>query len=194
MRRAIYLFVLTPLLVEAYLLPDDVRGQVPIEDPPVVSATYLPPPPPQQEVIVPSPSPQFVWIAGHWDRTPDKWKWNPGTWVKPPFFNAYWSPGYWQHRGGKYVWEDAHWAAANQGVVVNQPIVVPAAYQEVQPPAPPATAAMTWQPGHWEWRGTWVWIPGAYVESTIANASWVPGKWLQSSDGSWLWSPAHWTN
>jgi hypothetical protein len=101
-------------------------------------------------------------------------------------------PGYWQHQRGRFVWEGGHWAAADQGLIVAKPVVVPTVYQEAQPAAPVGGPAMTWQPGHWEWRGTWVWVPGVYVESTIANAAWVPGQWVQLADGSWRWNPAHW--
>ena len=79
--------------------------------------------------------------------------------------------------------------AAPQGVVVNKPIAVPPVYEEVQPPAP-ATANMLWQPGHWAWRGTWVWVPGEYIQSTSPRATWVMGQWVAGSDGNWLWSPA----
>ena len=160
-------------------------------EPVVVSPTYIPIPAPQQEVITAAPSASDVWVAGHWDRTPDQWVWNTGEWVQPPFSNAYWTPGYWQHQNGQYVWEDAHWAAANQGVVVAKPVTAPPAYEEVVPAAPATSTAMTWQPGHWEWRGTWVWIPGAYVATAVPAATWVNGAWMQGVDG-WHWMPGHW--
>lgn len=170
----------------------ELRAQEVVEEAPeVVSPTYIAIPPPQQEVITAAPSPQYVWVAGHWDRTPDRWQWNAGQWVQPPFSNAYWVPGYWQHQGGQYVWEDAHWAATSQGVVVTKPIASPPVYREVKP-APPAKSTLTWQPGHWEWRGTWVWVPGAYIETTTSKAKWVQGQWVAGADGNWNWTAAHW--
>jgi hypothetical protein len=194
MRRSLFVTVLISFFTSIYLLQRQLPAQPPVVEAPVVSTTYIASPPPRQESIATAPSPQAVWVSGHWDRTPDKWNWMPGTWVQPPFANAYWQPGYWQHQRGRFVWEDAHWAAANQGLIVAKPVVVPPAYEEVQPAIPVGGPAMTWQPGHWEWRGTWVWIPGVYVESTIANAAWVPGQWVQIVDGSWRWSPGHWTS
>ncbi|WP_152097194.1 YXWGXW repeat-containing protein [Lacipirellula parvula] len=181
-----------PVVVEAPTVVETPVVAAPaVIEPVVVSPTYIPVPAPQQEVITPAPSTGGVWVAGHWDRTPDQWVWNQGAWVEPPFSNAYWTPGYWQHQNGQYVWEDAHWAAANQGVVVAKPVAVPEAYEEVVPAAPAASTAMTWQPGHWEWRGTWVWIPGAYVATAVPATTWVNGAWVEGVDG-WHWMPGHW--
>lgn len=192
MRRIIVVLAVAVMLAGTSALHHDLSAQVVVEPATIVSPTYVAVPPPQQEVITEAPSPGYVWVSGHWDRTPDDWSWNGGEWVQPPFSNAYWVPGYWQNRGGKYMWETAHWAATNQGVVVAKPITVPPVYVEPKP-APPA-GAYVWQPGHWEWRGTWVWVPGAYLQTAVANAVWVQGQWVAGVDGSWQWSPAHWAS
>jgi hypothetical protein len=169
----------------------DFFAQAVVEPAEVVSPTYIAVPPPRQEVITESPGPSYVWIRGRWKRTPDKWTWVSGKWVKPPFSNAYWVPGYWQLRGGKYKWETGHWAAASQGVVVAKPVAVPPLYTETRP-APPTTTGYVWQPGYWEWRGTWVWVPGRYIQTVSPAATWVPGAWIAGVDGTWRWNPAHW--
>jgi hypothetical protein len=71
-------------------------------------------------------------------------------------------------------------------------VTLPPLYVEPQPD-PPATSNLVWQPGYWEWRGTWVWVPGEYIQSTIPNAVWVPGTWVAGIGGMWRWSPAHWS-
>jgi len=179
---AVALFVTSALSAQAVLNP-----------PPVTtSTTYIPVPPPPQEVITEAPGPSYVWVPGQWDRTADSWSWNGGEWVQPPFSNAYWVPGYWQHWGGQYQWETGHWAAAEQGVVAQQPILAPPVYEQVQP-APPATTGYVWQPGHWSWRGTWVWVPGEYLETVEPSAVWVQGDWEENPNGTWRWNPAHWS-
>jgi hypothetical protein len=167
-------------------------AQARFETQPIIAPTYVAVPPRQQEVLTEAPAPDYVWISGQWERTPDSWSWSAGHWVKPPFSNAYWVPGYWQHQSGQYVWQTGHWAAANQGVVVAKPIALPALYEEGKPD-PPAASNLVWQPGYWEWRGTWVWVPGEYVQMSIPNATWVPGQWVAGTDGLWRWSPAHWS-
>jgi len=192
MKRILLVFTFTLLVVAVSNLHRPTTAQQVIEQPAtIVSPTYIAVPPRQQEVITSAPSPQYVWIPGQWERTPDNWTWSAGKWVQPPFANAYWVSGYWKHHGGKYVWQGGHWAAANQGVVVNKPIELPATYAEVKPAAPVGTN-LVWQPGYWEWRGTWVWIPGEYIQTTTPTAVWVPGQWVAGSDGLWRWSPAHW--
>jgi hypothetical protein len=158
----------------------------------VTSPTYLELPPPPQEVITAAPAPTNVWVPGGWERTPDQWSWVAGRWVTPPFRQAYWIPGYWQHSGGKFRWEFGHWAAGNAGAVVAQKIAPPAPLAEVQPPAPAALTNAVWAPGHWEWRGTWVWVPGEYHVVANPQAVWVAGAWDAATDGTWRWNPAHW--
>jgi hypothetical protein len=191
MRRIVALLLFAALIFGVNSLQRDSSAQDVVETAPVAATTYIAPPPPQQEIITEAPSPSYVWVAGHWNRTPDDWQWVSGQWVQPPFSNAYWVPGYWQHQSGQYMWEPAHWAATAQGVVVAKPIAAPPLYKEAKP-APPASNTLVWQPGHWEWRGTWVWIPGVYIESTTPKAVWVQGQWITGPDGNWCWSPAHW--
>jgi hypothetical protein len=167
-------------------------AQVVTEEPAVVSPTYVAVPARQQEVITTAPSPQYVWVSGQWERTPSSWSWTAGRWVQPPFSNAYYVPGYWKHNSGHFVWQPAHWAAAAQGVVVQKPVTVPPLYAEAQPAAPANVTSVVWQPGYWDWRGTWVWVPGEYVQSTAARATWVPGAWESTVAGTWRWNPAHW--
>ncbi len=158
----------------------------------VTSPAIIQTPPPQQEFITAAPSAQAVWVPGAWERTPDQWNWVSGQWVKPPFSRAYWISGYWQHAGGQYQWEPAHWAVGAQGAVVAQKIATPAPIAEVRPAPPVTISNPAWVPGHWEWRGTWVWVPGEYVVATNPQAVWVAGAWDAAADGTWRWNPAHW--
>ena len=192
MKQIILVLIFILLIAGAGVLHQrTVAQQVVAEEPLITSPTYVAVPPRQQELITAEPSPQHVWVSGQWERTPDSWAWSAGKWVQPPFSNAYWVPGYWKHRSGQYAWQPAHWGVANQGVIVAKPVAVPPIYAEVQPAAP-ATAGYVWQPGFWEWRGTWVWVPGEYIQSTSPKAVWVQGQWVTGALGFWRWSPAHW--
>ena len=51
------------------------------QEPPMT--TNVEPPPVREEVMVPAPSPQHVWIQGHWAWN-GRWVWQPGSWVVPP--------------------------------------------------------------------------------------------------------------
>jgi hypothetical protein len=60
---------------------------------------------------------------------------------------------------------------------------MPTVYEEAKPVAP-AQTNVVWQPGHWEWRGSWFWVPGEYVTSAVPKATWVPGQWVASVGGT----------
>ncbi len=198
MKRFICFSIFVAIVLGASALHEQLSAQqlsdVPTvaEGPAVISPTYIAIPPRQQEVITTAPSLQHVWVSGQWERTPASWTWSAGHWVQPPFSNAYWVPGYWKHHSGRYVWQPAHWGVANQGVIVAKPVAVPPIYAEVQPKAPAGVSNLVWQPGYWEWRGTWVWVPGEYIQTTTPKAVWVAGAWEATVNGSWRWSPAHW--
>ncbi len=66
------------------------------------------PPPMREEVVVPAPSPQHVWIQGHWAWN-GGWVWQPGYWAIPPRPYAQWVPGHWRHQPGGWVWVAGHW-------------------------------------------------------------------------------------
>jgi len=188
MRFPLFAFLIVGLL----LMRERLDAQQTLPPPVITSPALVETPPPRQEVISVAPTNSAVWVPGAWERTPDQWSWVDGRWVKPPFTRAYWVNGYWQHSGGQYVWQTGHWAAGNQGAVVAQKVPAPAPLVETQPAPPTNVTNLVWAPGHWEWRGTWVWIPGQYVTTTNTQAVWVPGEWDSMADGTWRWNPAHW--
>lgn len=95
--------------------------------------------------------------------------------------------------------------AAAQPVVVVERGVMPAPRVEVIP-APPG-AGYNWVPGHWAWRGRWVWIPGHHIRGVVAAMPaeivevvparpspvhyWVKGHHVFEG-GRWAWHPGVW--
>ncbi len=52
---------------------------------------FAPPAPVAREVVVASPGPGFVWVAGHYDWVPGVgYRWVGGAWLRPPFPRAVW--------------------------------------------------------------------------------------------------------
>ncbi len=66
------------------------------------------PPAERVEVIEGRPSPQHVWIAGHWNWD-GQWVWLKGHWEVPPRERAEWVPGHWAERPRGWVWVEGHW-------------------------------------------------------------------------------------
>jgi hypothetical protein len=70
-----------------------------------------PPPPPRAEVRWTAPSPEHVWIAGHWgfDNHDGGWVWHSGYYEYPPVPWARWHPAYGKNFHGEYYWVKGHW-------------------------------------------------------------------------------------
>lgn len=185
--------------------PPNARRQEPPTriEPPAVSGADVPPPgpgldepiempPPRPEVITAEPSPDHVWISGHWERDPDTWTWIKGEWIKPPLLPVRWVPGHWRHELGQFRWAKGHWATSDgPGLVVMKPVPAPEAIEETVPAAP--DAGSVWVPGEWSWNGGWAWVPGYYTVRPTPLSKWVPGHWQVGLLGKWKWTPAHWS-
>ncbi len=58
----------------------------------------------------PQPSPQAVWIRGHYDYTGSGYQWVSGRWEVPPPGSRGYVPGQWQSASnGGYVFVRGHW-------------------------------------------------------------------------------------
>jgi hypothetical protein len=67
------------------------------------------PPPVRHEVIGIAPSPQHVWVQGHWEWH-NRWVWVDGYWAVPPRRQGVWIPGHWEQRRRGWVWIEGHWS------------------------------------------------------------------------------------
>jgi hypothetical protein len=47
-----------------------------------------------------------------------------------------------------------------------------------------------WVPGHYAWRGSWRWIPGAWIPRR-PGCGWVPPHWQWYPYG-WVWLEGYW--
>ncbi len=65
------------------------------------------PPPLRIEVRPAPPSPDAVWIDGHWGWRADEYIWVEGHWERHPHGN--WVPGRWERRDRGYVWVRGYW-------------------------------------------------------------------------------------
>jgi hypothetical protein len=94
-------------------------------------------------------------------------------------------------------------AAEAQIAIIERPM--PALQVEVIPPVP--HPGWSWVPGHWAWRGRWVWIRGHYFNGVVPTMPvalvetpppapgprwfWVRGHYVWEGVG-WAWHPGHW--
>jgi hypothetical protein len=63
-----------------------------------------------QESMPPQPSPNAMWIRGHYVWTGNGYQWQPGRWEVPPTGARVWVPPAWQPAAnGGYVYVRGHW-------------------------------------------------------------------------------------
>lgn len=67
------------------------------------------PPPPRTEVIIRSPGPGHVWVAGHWLWRRDDYAWEPGVWVAVRAGAREYVPGQWRHDRYGWYWIEGRW-------------------------------------------------------------------------------------
>ena len=73
-----------------------------------------PPPTPTsepQDTYTPQPSPNSVWVRGHYEYTGDgrDYQWVPGHWEVPPTGSRTYVAGHWQQESQGYVWVPGGW-------------------------------------------------------------------------------------
>jgi WXXGXW repeat (2 copies) len=158
------------------------------------------PPPMRVEVQTARPSPNHVWLAGHWGWEGNAHVWVGGHWAIPPSPNHVWVPARWVNRGGRWVFWQGHWdwrAPAQGAVVVEQapgPEVVvqqapPADIVEVQPVRP--SPNHVWLAGHWYWNGSRYQWAGGHWEGGRVGFRWEPAHW-QNGPGGYRFVGGHW--
>lgn len=75
-----------------------------------------PPPVFRHEVRVQRPSPQHVWLRGHYDRDDRDWAWHEGRWEQPPARGVRWVGPRYRRYHRKVRYEPEHWS--NQRLIV----------------------------------------------------------------------------
>jgi hypothetical protein len=191
--------ILLVLVAALSFVPSLARAQVVVV--PGVRVTVAPPPP-RVEVRTVAPSPQHVWLPGHWAWRGGGHVWLPGHWALPPAPGYHWVHARWINEGGQWVFYEGHWAmnqppapsyvydpgpAPAQEVVVQQ--APPPDIVEVRPASPFGGAV--WIPGFWHWNGyRHVWVGGHWSAPRVGYV-WEPHHW-QRTPGGWRWMPGHW--
>jgi len=67
------------------------------------------PPVAQADVVVAQPSPDYLWVPGHWTWRDSRYEWMAGHWEIPPHANAVWVGPRWDPEGGGYRFYEGYW-------------------------------------------------------------------------------------
>lgn len=74
----------------------------------IVGYPTLAPPAVRAEVIITSPGPGYVWIAGYWGWRMGGYYWVPGRWTRAPRGRS-WVDGRWERQGRRWIWRRGRW-------------------------------------------------------------------------------------
>jgi hypothetical protein len=168
---------------------------------PVIRVTIAPPRP-RVEVRPVAPSPDHMWIDGHWAWRGRRHVWVGGHWMTPPSTGYAWVPARWVNEGGAWIFYEGHWTSGYNPApeVAYEPPPPPAepVYVQQAPPPPivevrPATPfpGAVWIPGTWQWHGRrHVWV-GGHWSAPRPGYEWAPGGWERDGRRH-RYSPGHW--
>lgn len=134
-----------------------------------------------------APSPQHVWVPGHWRWMEGSYVWVAGDWHLPPVPGAAWIAPQWQPQGSGYVLRDGYWQQSGAQGASGQPGEI----ATTQPPPPPRaepiserpTPAHVWLPGYWDWSANqFRWVEGRWDVPPRADLTWIPPRWESRGD------------
>jgi hypothetical protein len=165
------------------------------ERPGLLEATGAPPAPMEEAILVETrPSPNHVWIHGHWSWH-GHWVWEHGHW-QPRVVGRNWIQGHWGFIEGHWRWTEGSWIEEAK-LTEERPALLEA---NVAPPPPYRETVLIetrparnyiWINGHWAWHGHWYWEHGHWHPGPVGHSAWESGRW-EARGNSWHWTGGHW--
>jgi hypothetical protein len=154
------------------------------------------PPPLRVEQRGFAPSPNHIWINGHWAWRYGRHEWVGGHWALPPGAGYRWEDARWVNEGGRWVFFEGHWIPPANPVYVEPAgpgvevaVAPPPPIVENRPPVP--GAGYVWAPGYWRWQeGHHVWVAGYWAPPRVGY-HWVEHHW-ENRGGRWVFVEGGW--
>lgn len=156
-----------------------------IPDAPLMDPAPLldkPLPPSTTDSVEDQPSPQHVYISGHWTWKDGAYTWVSGAWELPPSNSAEWIAPRWEKKENGYVLQEGYWqeggaetaADSATSLVIEEAPPPPEREVIVARPSP----AHVWIGGYWGFQaGKHVWISGRWDLPPRSNVVWVAPRW-----------------
>jgi hypothetical protein len=182
-----------------------VRAQyAPIADAPMVPPAAMvdrPLAPAANDTPGEQPSPQHIWVPGHWRWSEGSYVWETGRWEVPPTPSVQWIAPQWQQQANGYTLREGYWQEADATQPVAQASApAPQIIETTTPPPPPQreiiyerpSAMDVWVSGYWAWRGgRHVWVSGHWDRPPRTNLVWAPARW-EYRDGRYIFINGYW--
>ena len=177
------------LALALMLVGSSVRSATPVPDAPTVAPAPMvdkPLSPAASDTPGEQPTPQHVWVPGHWRWQEGAYVWESGRWEIPPTPSVSWVPPEWQKQANGYVLKEGYWSEAPPAPPVAAAAQPPQEIYTTQPPPPPQSEVIyerpspvhIWVGGYWGWRlGRHVWRGGHGELPPRPRVVWVPAHW-----------------
>ncbi len=157
-------------------------------------------PPSATDAVDDQPSPQHVYVSGHWTWKDGAYTWVGGAWELPPSPTAEWVGPRWEKKDSGYVLIEGVWQeggsetadapAADTDVVLDEAPPPPEREVIVARPSP----AHVWIGGYWGVHaGRRVWVSGRWDLPPRANVVWVSPRWERHRHRpGYVFRPGYW--
>lgn len=77
---------------------------------PAVSTVVVQAPPVHTvDPVLARPSPDYIWVPGHWTWRDSQYEWMTGHWEIPPSTNSIWIQPRWEPESGGYRFYEGYW-------------------------------------------------------------------------------------
>lgn len=103
----------------------------------------------ESQTVGPAPSPEYVWMAGHWNSDAGQWKWIAGHWELPPSRSAAWIEGHWIQSGTGWAWVNGAWNVGSTPQSPGVPPTPPGSPTAAQQGVPTPSGAAPYVPGQY---------------------------------------------
>lgn len=179
------------------LAADPVPDSSPSEPAPLLDK---PLPPSPTDAVDDQPSPQHVFVSGHWTWKDGAYTWVSGAWELPPSPGAEWVGPRWEKKDNGYVLIEGVWQEGGPEAAADPAAETAAVIEEAPPPperevivARPSPAHV-WIGGYWSYQaGRHVWVSGRWDLPPRPGVVWVAPRWERHRHGrGYVFAPGCW--
>ncbi len=164
-----------------------------IPDAPLMDPAPLldkPLPPSTTDSVEDQPTPQHVYVSGHWTWKDGAYTWVSGAWELPPSNSAEWVAPRWEKKDNGYALKEGYWQEGGAETAATEDSATTLVIEEAPPPpereviiARPSPSHV-WIGGYWGFQaGRHVWISGRWDLPPRPDVVWVAPRWERHRHG-----------
>lgn len=173
----------TGLLAQAEVQPEAAQQPAaPLLDKPL--------PPSTPDTVGDQPTPQHIYVSGHWRWQDGAYIWESGHWELPPAPSAQWFAPRWEKQDNGFVLAEGYWQVGAEPAAEAEDSAEATVVEQAPPPperevivARPSMNHV-WISGYWGWNaGRHVWVSGRWDLPPRAGVVWIAPRWERHGHG-----------